>query len=42
MEIAEELGVTMQMVGKWRARFVERRLDGLLAPSRFHRRPTTR
>jgi transposase len=30
MEVAEELGVTMQMVGKWRARFVERRLDGLL------------
>jgi transposase len=30
IEVADELGVTMQMVGKWRARFVERRLDGLL------------
>src|SRR4249919_2629824 len=30
IEVAAELGVTMQMVGKWRARFVARRLDGLL------------
>ena len=30
IEVADELGVTMQMVGKWRARFVDRRLDGLL------------
>jgi transposase len=30
IEVADALGVTMQMVGKWRARFVERRLDGLL------------
>jgi transposase len=30
IEVANELGVTMQMVGKWRARFVTRRLDGLL------------
>jgi transposase len=29
-EVAEELGVTRQMVGKWRQRFVDRRLDGLL------------
>ena len=29
-EVAEELGVTRQMVGKWRRRFVERRLEGLL------------
>ena len=30
IEVADELGVTMQMVGKWRARFVERHLDGLI------------
>src|SRR5271169_3298860 len=30
IEVADELGVTMQMIGKWRARFVDRRLDGLL------------
>jgi transposase len=29
-EVAQELGITRQMVGKWRARFVERRLEGLL------------
>ncbi len=29
-EVAAHLGVTMQTVGKWRRRFVERRLDGLL------------
>ena len=28
--VAKQLGVTKQMVGKWRARFVVRRLDGLL------------
>ena len=28
--VADELGVTKQTVGKWRARFIERRLDGLL------------
>ena len=27
--VAAKLGVTPQTVGKWRARFVERRLDGL-------------
>src|ERR687889_286199 len=27
--VADELGVSVQMVGKWRARFVEARLDGL-------------
>ena len=26
--VADEIGVTKQMVGKWRARFIERRLDG--------------
>jgi transposase len=30
VEVAEALGVTRQMVGKWRGRFLERRLDGLL------------
>jgi transposase len=29
-EIAEEMGVTPQTVGKWRRRFVAKRLDGLL------------
>lgn len=29
-EVAAQLRVTKQTVGKWRARFVERRLDGLL------------
>jgi transposase len=28
--VAAQLGITKQMVGKWRARFIERRLDGLL------------
>jgi len=28
--VAQDLGVTKQMVGKWRARFCERRVDGLL------------
>lgn len=28
--VAAELGVTKQMVGKWRARFLDQRLDGLL------------
>ena len=29
-QVAAELGITKQMVGKWRSRFVEQRLDGLL------------
>ena len=29
-EVAEALGITRATVGKWRSRFVERRLDGLL------------
>ena len=47
-EVAEELGVTRQMVGKWRRRFVERRLDGLLdeprpgAPRRIQDRDVER
>jgi transposase len=28
--VAEELGISKQTVGKWRSRFLERRLDGLL------------
>jgi transposase len=28
--VAQELGLAKQTVGKWRARFIERRLDGLL------------
>jgi Homeodomain-like domain len=28
--VATELGVTKQMVGKWRTRFCEQRVDGLL------------
>jgi transposase len=29
-DVAEELGVTHQTVGKWRRRFIDRRVDGLL------------
>jgi transposase len=29
-EVAEELGISRATVGKWRSRFIERRLDGLL------------
>src|SRR2546426_6591742 len=29
-EVAARLGTTKQMVGKWRSRFLENRLDGLL------------
>jgi transposase len=29
-DVAEEVGVTHQTVGKWRRRFIDRRLDGLL------------
>ena len=28
--VARKLAVTHQMVGKWRARFIEKRLDGIL------------
>jgi len=30
MEVAEQLGVSQQMVCKWRRRFIDRRIDGLL------------
>jgi transposase len=29
-DVAEELGVTRQMVGRWRQRFIDKRLEGLL------------
>ena len=37
LDVAEELGVTKATVGKWRKRFVERRLDGLLDEPRVGR-----
>jgi transposase len=30
IDVAEKMGVSKQMVGKWRQRFIDRRLDGLL------------
>ena len=36
-DVAEDLGVSEAMVGKWRKRFVERRLDGLLDEPRVGR-----
>ena len=39
-EVADELGVSAQMVGKWRARFVETRLDGLSDDPRPGRPPS--
>jgi len=38
--VADELGVSVQMVGKWRARFVEARLDGLADDPRPGRPPS--
>jgi transposase len=35
--VAKKLAVTHQMVGKWRARFIERRLDGILDEPRAGR-----
>src|SRR5918995_698579 len=43
--VADELGVSVQMVGKWRARFVEARLDGLAEdrdPGAHRRSPASR
>ena len=34
IDVAEDLGVSKQMVGKWRQRFIDRRLDGLLDETR--------
>ena len=36
-DVAEELGVGQDMVGRWRKRFVEKRLDGLLDEPRVGR-----
>lgn len=30
IDVAEQLGVSNQMIGKWRQRFIDRRIDGLL------------
>lgn len=37
IDVAEDLGVTQQTVGKWRRRFLNRRLDGLLDEPRVGR-----
>ena len=37
IDVAEELSVTPQMVGKWRRRFVDRRLEGLFDEPRVGR-----
>jgi hypothetical protein len=45
MEIARELGIHRNVAGKWRARFLEHRLDGLTDESRpgaHGRSPTSR
>jgi len=42
-EIAEELGITRETVGRWRSRFVERSVEGLLKDlPRGGRKPTKR
>lgn len=37
VDVAEDLGITEQTVGKWRRRFVDRRLDGLFDEPRVGR-----
>lgn len=37
VDVAEDLGITQQTVGKWRRRFLERRLDGLFDEPRVGR-----
>ena len=39
-EVAAQLGISMPTVGKWRSRFVESRLDGLVDEPRSGRKPT--
>ena len=39
-EVAAQLGVSMPTVGKWRSRFVDSRLDGLVDEPRSGRKPT--
>jgi transposase len=39
-EVAAQLGISMPTVGKWRSRFVESRLDGLIDEPRPGRPPT--
>ena len=39
-EVAAQLGVSMPTAGKWRSRFVESRLDGLVDEPRSGRKPT--
>jgi len=39
-EVAAQLGVSMPTVGKWRSRFIESRLDGLVDEPRSGRKPT--
>ncbi len=39
-EVAAQLGISMPTVGKWRARFVDSRLDGLVDEPRSGRKPT--
>jgi transposase len=39
-EVADRLGISRMTVGKWRSRFVERRLDGLVDEDRTGRPPS--
>src|SRR5664279_1557820 len=39
-EVAAQLGISMPTVGKWRSRFIDSRLDGLVDEPRSGRKPT--